>query len=593
MLALDSMHLSRAYPYIFGLSHSSFLLISLGSTPSTPCCTSPWFLHRPGPFSPVSHPRSKGNHLGSIRLPPPVQREPARVCTDPGRLRGPIPGEETPQLGSHPPRRFERRLSSKAMAHVEGERGEAARHAHVDVARARAADASFAAVARARRARTDVWRAKALEYAEQLRCREEKYKRVAHEVAKAMQKEADESVRRKRTEEVERRHAKDEAVRAYRHAWEAGQLKIAALEEELRQRRDQEEEIVRLKQQVEELNEEVRCCHLEMQENRTSMAMWMDKMMEDGTQLPHLDDASWEEQPAQTARLEEDIVQLKAELEWWKNYGMLLASNLQAGEWTNEEADVDSLVEFVESEPVPCDVIDECAVRDRLERAEAGWRCATSGSMALAQKLAEKDRLVGLLQHEIDTYYSTDPSPVSSCGLVEELRTPIHETNGSYEVADDGNTPSKDVVDRLDEVLASSRKMRKEMEAASAPSTPETTSSSGRSTAGFLRRASLSRPDLVSRASPLSVEKLRKSVQDVLEPRLGAEAAHAHSATVQAVSPGVFSIDGRRTTCVSLPRTIMVRVGGGWSTLSEALHHTSKPTPSSDEEGSAHTTSKV
>mmetsp|Transcript_4017 Transcript_4017/g.14222 ORF Transcript_4017/g.14222 Transcript_4017/m.14222 type:complete len:317 (+) Transcript_4017:1-951(+) len=316
-------------------------------------------------------------------------------------------------------------------------------------------------------------------------------------------------------------------------------------------------------------------------------------MMEDGTPWPQLDDGSWEQPPAQTVRLEEEIVQLKAELEWWKNYGMLLASNLQAEDWTKEEIDVDSLVEFVESEPIPCDVIDECIVRDRLERAEAGWRCATSGSMALAQKLAEKDRLVGLLQQEIDTYYSTEPSPVSSCGLVEELCTPNHETNGSFKVAYDDSTPSKDVVERLDVVLASSRKMRKEMEAASAPSTPETTSSSGRSTAGFLRRASLSRPDLVSRASPLSVEKLRKCVQDVLEPRLGAEAAHAQSATVQAVSPGVFSIDGRRTTCVPLARTIMVRVGGGWSTLSEALHHTSKPMSSSDEEGSARTTSKV
>lgn len=457
---------------------------------------------------------------------------------------------------------------------------------HVDVARARAADASFAAVARARRARTDVWRARALGYAEQLRCRDEKYRRVAAEVAKAMQKN-EEGYRRRTSKEMEEEIlAKEETIRAFRNAWEAGQEKIVALEKEVHRARKKDLEIERLKQQVEELNEEVRCCHLEMQENRTSMAMWQDKMMENGTQVPLLGDGSWEESPREIARLEEDIAQARTELEWWKNYGMFLASNLQQEELVEEEANVESLVEFVESEPIPFDEIDEFNLHERLERAETGWRCATSGSMALAQKLAEKDRLVELLQHEIDTYYSTDPSPVSSHGLVEDLCTPIHAKGRFPKDAGDGDAPPKDVVERLDEVLTSSRRMRQEMEAASAPSTPEPTSSGGRSTAGFIQRASLSHPGVASRASPLSVERLRACVQDALAPRLGAEAAFAHSTTVRAVSPGVFTIGGRRTTCVGLPRTVMVRVGGGWSTLDDALEGMSMPTPSPDEEGS-------
>eukprot|EP00894_Picocystis_sp_ML_P002694 jgi/Pico_ML_1/53211/g3791.t1 len=279
--------------------------------------------------------------------------------------------------------------------------------------------------------------------------------------------------------------AKEETIRAFRNAWEAGQEKIVALEKEVHRARKKDLEIERLKQQVEELNEEVRCCHLEMQENRTSMAMWQDKMMENGTQ-------------------QEELVE--------------------------EEANVESLVEFVESEPIPFDEIDEFNLHERLERAETGWRFP-------------KD-------------------------------------------AGDGDAPPKDVVERLDEVLTSSRRMRQEMEAASAPSTPEPTSSGGRSTAGFIQRASLSHPGVASRASPLSVERLRACVQDALAPRLGAEAAFAHSTTVRAVSPGVFTIGGRRTTCVGLPRTVMVRVGGGWSTLDDALEGMSMPTPSPDEEGS-------
>eukprot|EP00894_Picocystis_sp_ML_P002675 jgi/Pico_ML_1/53192/g3787.t2 len=276
----------------------------------------------------------------------------------------------------------------------------------------------------------------------------------------------EEGYRRRTSKEMEEEIlAKEETIRAFRNAWEAGQEKIVALEKEVHRARKKDLEIERLKQQVEELNEEVRCCHLEMQENRTSMAMWQDKMMENGTQVPLLGDGSWEESPREIARLEEDIAQARTELEWWKNYGMFLASNLQQEELVEEEANVESLVEFVESEPIPFDEIDEFNLHERLERAE------TDGGVA-------------------------------------------------------------------------------------------------------------------SRASPLSVERLRACVQDALAPRLGAEAAFAHSTTVRAVSPGVFTIGGRRTTCVGLPRTVMVRVGGGWSTLDDALEGMSMPTPSPDEEGS-------